>query len=212
MHGHGERGVVDAQRVGDVRTPVELVDVNRFEALDLGFLDRLHKLRRDLSVTLGNDLARLRVHDRTRERQADEEIARYVEAIDFRLLELTHVTRRDPASGLDDRLTLLVLDVERCDVASEAIWNQFQRVHLLTEVEDVVVEEHVEDLFGVETERAHEHRGRQLAATVDANEHLIFRIELEVEPGTAIRDHPRVVQQLARAVSLAAVVAEEHTR
>ena len=40
----------------------------------------------------------------------------------------------------------------------------------------------------------------------------VLRIELEVEPGTAIRDDPRVVQQLARAVRLAAVVIEEHTR
>ena len=90
--------------------------------------------------------------------------------------------RRDPATGFDDRLALLVLYVERRDVASETIRNQLQRVHLLTEVEDVVIEEHVEDLLGVETERAHQHGRRQLAAPIDANENLVLRIELEVEP------------------------------
>ena len=55
-------------------------------------------------------------------------------------------------------------------------------------------------------------RHRQLAAPVDADMDEILGVELEVEPGATIRDDPRRVEELARAVRLAAVVVEEHAR
>ena len=40
-------------------------------------------------------------------------------------------------------------------------------------------------------------RHRQLAAAVDAREHTVLRVELEVEPRAAVRDHARGEEQLA---------------
>ena len=73
-----------------------------------------------------------------------------------------------------------------------------------------MLEEHVEHLLVVVAKRAQQHRHRQFAATVDTGEQRILRVELEVEPGTTVRNDARREQQLARAVRLAAVVIEEH--
>ena len=80
------------------------------------------------------------------------------------------------------------------------------------EEERVLLEEHVEHLLVAVAERAQEDRDRQLAAAVDAREHAVLRVELEVEPGAAVGNDARGEQQLARAVGLAAVVVEEHAR
>ncbi len=83
---------------------------------------------------------------------------------------------------------------------------------LLVQMEDVLLEEDVEDFLVVVAERAQQLRHRQLAPTVDAREQRVLRVEFEVEPRAAIGNDARGVQQLARAVRLAAVVIEEHAR
>ena len=72
------------------------------------------------------------------------------------------------------------------------------------------VEERIEYLLGLESERTQQHGSRQLAPPVDAHEHHVFRIELEVEPGAPVGDHAGREQQLAGGVGLAAIVLEEH--
>ncbi len=69
-----------------------------------------------------------------------------------------------------------------------------------------------EDLFPIHAEAIEEGRGRQLAAPVDAYIDDVLGVELEVEPGAAVGDHPRGEQQLARGVRLALVVVEEDAR
>src|SRR3546814_9670613 len=53
---------------------------------------------------------------------------------------------------------------------------------------------------------------RQLALAVDADVYDVLGVEFEVEPRTAIRNHARGEQELARRVGFAAVMVEEHTR
>src|SRR3546814_10449512 len=81
-----------------------------------------------------------------------------------------------------------------------------------SKMEHVVLEEDRQHLLVAVAERAQQHRHRQLAATVDAGEQRVLRVELEVQPGAAVRDDAGGEQQLARAVRLAAVVVEEHAR
>ena len=59
---------------------------------------------------------------------------------------------------------------------------------------------------------ADEHRGRQLAAAVDAHVQQVLVVELEVDPRAAVRDDAGVVEQLAGRVALALVVVEEGAR
>ena len=64
--------------------------------------------------------------------------------------------------------------------------------------------------LAVETEREHQRGHRNLAAAVDAREHDVLGVEFDIEPGTAIGNHARGKQQLARRMGLALVVIEEH--
>ncbi len=68
------------------------------------------------------------------------------------------------------------------------------------------------DFLAVEAERHQQRRCRDLAAAVDARKHDVLGVELDVEPGAAIRDDARGEQQLARRMGLALVVVEEHAR
>lgn len=72
--------------------------------------------------------------------------------------------------------------------------------------------ESIKHLLGGVTQSAQKYGRRQLATTVDTDEYAVFRIELEVQPRTAVRNDTSGVQQLAGAVRLATVVVEEYAR
>src|SRR5262249_20420014 len=61
-------------------------------------------------------------------------------------------------------------------------------------------------------EGAQEHGRVHLAASVDADVDDVLRVELEVEPRSAVWDDPRAVEQLAARVGLALVVVEKDAR
>jgi len=75
----------------------------------------------------------------------------------------------------------------------------------------VATVEVVEEVLRGHAERAQQDRRMELPAPVDAHVEDVLRVELEVDPGTAIRDDARGVEQLAAGVRLALVVVEEHT-
>ena len=126
-------------------------------------------------------------------------------------LHVANVLRRNALAFFDDELAAQ-LDVERRRFAAQALRHETHLDLFLGEVEIVVLEEQVEHFLVVHSERAQDDRHRQFAATVDTREYAVFRIELEVEPGTAVRNNACREQQLARAVRLALVVIEEHAR
>ena len=64
----------------------------------------------------------------------------------------------------------------------------------------------------VAVKRQQQGRCRQFAAAVDTHEEQVFGVELEIQPGPAIGNHPRGKQKLARRVSLALVMIEEDAR
>jgi hypothetical protein len=115
------------------------------------------------------------------------------------------VTRRP---WLDHHL-IADLDVEVDGLTAQALGHELQLVRLST-MEGVGSRRTCEDFIGVVAERAQQDGRRQLAAAVDAHEHVVLGIELEVEPGAAVGDDPRREQQLARRMGLALVVIEEH--
>jgi hypothetical protein len=82
----------------------------------------------------------------------------------------------------------------------------------LGQVEGVEAVELGQDLFVAVTQCLQQDGHRHLAATVDTEVQQVFRVELEVQPGTAVRNDAGGEQQLAGGVGLAAVVLEEHAR
>ena len=103
-------------------------------------------------------------------------------------------------------------DVELRFFALEALGHEVEGGAVVLQLEHALFMEHGQHFFVVVAQRAQHDGDRQLAAAVDTGEDVVLGIELEVEPGAAIRDDARRVQQLAGAVRLALVVVEEHTR
>ena len=65
-------------------------------------------------------------------------------------------------------------------------------------------------VLAVHAEREQQRRHRNLAAAVDARMDDVLGVELDVEPGAAIRNDAGGEQELARGMGLALVVIEEH--
>src|SRR5690606_34202014 len=128
------------------------------------------------------------------------------------LFQLVDVAGGDTTALLHDHLAALVLDVEHGDFAAQTLRNQFQVQAFALHVEYVGGIEGIQHFFSAVVQRAQQNGGRQFAATVDTHEDAVLRIELEVQPGTAVGDDTSGVQQLARTVGLATVMVEEHTR
>src|SRR5690606_5803076 len=126
--------------------------------------------------------------------------------------KLIDVTSGDTATLLDNNLALVILDIEDCDLTAQALRHQLQAQVLALHMENVGGVERVQHFLGGVTERAQQYRGRQLAATVDAHEYAILRIEFEIQPRPAVRNDARGVKQFAGAVRLATVVVKEHAR
>ena len=136
---------------------------------------------------------------------------RHRQLLDAGIFELAHVPRSDAPAFLDDDL-LADADFEARSLAAQALRDEPQRDFALRQVERVLLEERIEHLLLGETERAQDDRDRELAAPVDAGEHAILRVKLEIEPRAAVRNDARREQELARRVGLALVVVEEHAR
>ena len=79
-------------------------------------------------------------------------------------------------------------------------------------MEHVDVKKQAQYLLAGAAERPQDDRGRQLAPPVYAHEQAVLGVELEVQPGAAVGNHPRRIQQLAGTMGLALVVAEENPR
>ena len=188
---------VDTQRVGDVRTAVEFVRVDRFDRRYAGFEQFVQHFVGDDRVAGNQDFAGVLIDDVARDHAVEQVFTRHVEAAQTGFLQQPHVSRRNPAADFDDRFAFFVFDFERRNVAAHPLGNQVDRKTVFFDVELVRLEEHLEHLLGREIERAQQDRRRQLAATVDTHEHAVFRIEFEIEPRTAVGNHAAVVQQLS---------------
>ena len=103
---HPVLGRVDAQRVGDERAAVEVVDVEHADLGDPGLHQLEHRGGGEDLVGLGQDLAGLGVDDVVREHLADQVFARHGQAVEPGVFHLPHVARGDAAAFLDDDLAV----------------------------------------------------------------------------------------------------------
>ena len=164
------------------------------------------------SVGRRQQFASLCIHDVGCKNAAEQVFVRHFKRLDLGAFQLAHMTGGDALAGFDDDV-LAHAQVEVQGFATQALGHQFEFCAiLLAEMENIVLEEDLEHLLVGVAQRAQEDCHRQLAAAVDTREQGVLWIELEVEPRAAIRNHAGAVQQLARAVRLAAVMIKEHAR
>ncbi len=205
-------GLVDAQRLRNVGTLVEVVGVRSAELAHVGRAQLLEQFLGQLVVRLGDDLAGLGIDDVVRQRASEQVILGHRHVLHAGRFQVADVLRVDPLVLRDDHVAVLVGDVEAGDLAAQPLGHQLELGALAHQPEAVEHEEVRQDLLGRQADRFQQDRDRHLAAPVDAEVENVLRVELEVEPRAAIRNDARRKQQLARAVGLAAVVLEEHAR
>jgi hypothetical protein len=202
-------GRIDPQRVGDVRAAIQIIGVQRVDALDAGLDQLLDAHRGQHFVGLGDDFAGIGVGHVVRQHLAIQVVARHGQQLCARILELAHVARSDAAAFLDDHL-VTDADLETGGLAAQALRYQLHRHAVDRQVDGVLLEEDVEDLGLVHAKCAKNDRNRKFATSIDTRKHAILRIELEIQPRAAIGNDARREQQLPRRMRLAAVVIEEY--
>ena len=205
-------GGVDLQGVGDERTAVDIVGVQSFDANNA----RLGNFCQDFGVQLGvalcQDFAGSRMHDDLGSSATQDVVQRHLQLFDPGFFQLVDVASGDTTTLLDNNLAFVILNIEDSNFTTQALRHQFQAEVFTLHVEDVGGVERVQHFFSGIAQRTQQYRCRQLATTVDTHEYAVFRVELEVQPRTAVRNDARGVQQFAGAVRLATVVVEEHAR
>ena len=201
---------VNGQGLADVSALVQLVREQARQVLDAGTAQLLQQHLGQLVVGLGHDLAGVRVDHVARHDAANEEVLRYGDHARAGLLELTQVAHGDALVLLHHHRAGLVGDVKARDLAAQTLGHKLHLRAGFHQLEVVVDEEVAEDGLGLQADGLEQDRHRHLAPAVHAEIQDVLRIELEVQPGTAVGDDARREQQLARAVGLALVVLEEH--
>ena len=205
-------GLVDPQGLRDVRPLIEVVGEQGAELLDIGGAHLAQQLFGELVVGTGHDFTGLGVDHRVGQRAAQQVVLGPRDALHAGSIQVADVLGVDPLVLGDDDLAVAIGDVEAGDLAAQALGHQFEHRafgHQLDAVED---KEMRQDLFRRQADRLEQDGDRHLATAVDTEVQHVLGVELEVEPGTAIRDDPGRKQQLARAVGLATVMLEEHAR
>ena len=201
---------IDAQGGGDVRTAVDVVDIERVYRFDTVLPQHDEKLLVQLVIRAGELLSGLFVNDIVGEDSPVCVLVDDLERVDAGPLHAPDVPVGDAPARFHQALAFLVLDVERCDIAAQAIGVELEAQPFLNDSEGVGLEKEPQDVLGGVAERTQQYGGRQFAPPVDAHVNRVLGIELEVEPRAAVRNDAGREEQLPRRVGLAPVVLEEH--
>ena len=203
--------VIQAERVGNVGTAVQIVREERFHGADLVFAQRGQRFFRDFFVGVDDLFAGGLIKDGLREHATDEEVIGHREALYALFVHQANVTGRDALILGDDQLAFAVGDVELSGFALQT--RRFKRPgHTLGENTELIeVVEMSKDFFGRQTDRLQKDRTRHLAATIHTEVDEILRIEFEIQPGAAVGNHARGEEQLPGGMRLTLVVLEENT-
>jgi len=205
------RILVDLQCVADIGTDIDVIDIKRRNLVESGFLEQRDRGLSEFVTRLDIDLARLQIHHVERRVAANQFVGLDAQRLEALLGELAGETRGDLAPrfhhhfaglGIDEvKQRLGALDPLGIELGAPAV--------LFLAIVDTAVEI-IENLLARQTKRVEQRGCRELAAPVDPHEHDILRVELEIEPRTAIGNDARGEQQLAGRVRLAFVMIEEH--
>ncbi|SQA03778.1 Uncharacterised protein [Serratia marcescens] len=174
-------GRIDAQRFRDVRAVIQIVGEQRFDALVAGLAQLGQQIQRQLHVGCADQFAGIGIDIVFRDHFARDVLYRYFNALNVVFFQLTDMTSGDATAFLYVDLAV-GFDVERSGLTTQALWHQLHLQLVVTDFEDDLVKEQVEDLFSGVVQRAQNDGRRQFAATVNTHEQVVLRIELEVQP------------------------------
>ena len=190
-----------------------MVDVQRLDGGEAVLFQQGDGGLVQLVAGLGVDFARLEVHRVIGEVARQQRVGRQRQRLQAVVGQLLGRAGADLLAGLGDHFAGVGVDQVELGLHPAPAFRLVGRDPAFAAlfIRHGLVEG-LQDLLAVHAQTHQEGRGRQLPAAVDADIDDVLGVELEVQPRTAIRDHPRGEQQLARAVRLALVVIEEDAR
>src|SRR5690606_21214012 len=201
-------GGIDAQRLGNERTAIQLIGIDGLEFLDAGLDDAVDHFLVQLRVAFVDNLAGFRIDNVFCQGLAEEELVAHLELTQLRFLHLSDMAGSDATPLFYNDITFLVGDREVDHFAPQACWHQLKDdIGVLAgDLVRVVLIEHRQNFLRSEIQRAQQNSGRQLATTVDTDKYQVLGIEFEIQPGATVGNNAGGIQQLTGTVGLAFVV------
>ncbi len=164
----------------------------------------------NLVIGIREHFAGRRINDVGCQSTPQEEILRHHNTLQARLLHLAHQTHGNALVLSHNDLAALGRNIKARGFTTHALGHNVKFDAILCDMEGIEYEKFLEYLLRRVTQRLQQYGHRHFAAAIHAEVEVIFRVVLEVEPRTAVRDHPRRKQQLARRMRLAAVMFKKH--
>jgi hypothetical protein len=186
---------VDTQGLGHVGTVVQFVGEQNLEVLEAGLGQVGNCFQAQGLVGSHDHFTSLRMCIVLGCNFANNILYRHLDLSDAVFFQLTDVTGSDTTTGLDHH-GAIGNDVECRGLATQALGHQIHHQLAIFHFETDGLEEGGQDFFGAEVQGAQNNGGWQFTTTVDTDKQVVFRIELEVQPGATVGDNASVIKHL----------------
>ncbi len=205
--------LVELERVADVRANGRRIDVEDRQIVNAGLDQGGEHVLGQRIAGFDVNLAGFRIDDVFGDEAIEQILRRHLNVDNAVFDQLVGVARRNLLAGFGHDLAGLGVDqiVGRLH-AAPTLGPVLGGPAGARALVDRGLIEGRQNLFARHAERIEQRRRRQLPLAVDADEHDVLGVELEIEPRAAIRDDARREQQFAGGVGLALVVIEEDAR
>ena len=184
---------IDTNRFRHVRAVIQIVGEQRFDTFVTGRAQLSQQIQRELHVRRADQLAGGGINVIFCSHFACNVFNRYFDVFDLIFFQLANVARGNTAAFFDIHFAV-GFDIKRGGFATQTLRDQLHLQLVVADFESDFFKEQVKDLLSGIVQRAQDDGRRQLTATVDTHEQVVFRVKLEVQPGAAVRNDARVIQ------------------
>ncbi len=186
-------GWVDTYGFGHVRTVVQIVGEQRFDTLVARLAQLSQQIQAQLHVSRADQLASGCINVIFCSYFSSNVFNRDFDVFDIIFFQLTNVARSNTAAFLNIHFAV-GFDVERRGITTQTLRHQLHLQLVVANFEDNFLKEQIKNLLSGVVQRTQNDGRRQFTTTVNTDKQVVFRIELEVQPGTTVRNDTRVIQ------------------
>ena len=201
-------GWVDTDSLRNVCAVVQIVGEQRLDTLVTRLAQLRQQIQAQLHVRCTDQLTGGFVNVVFRRNFTRDVLNWNFDMLDIVFFQLANMTRSNTTRFFYVDLAI-GFDVEGGSLTTQALWHQFHLQFVVTNFEDNFVKEQVKDLLSGVLQCTQDDGCRQFTTTVDTDKQVVFRIELEVQPGTTVRDDTRVIQHFTRRVGFTLIGVKE---
>src|SRR5215831_20855216 len=189
--------LLDMERIADIGADVDVIDVEHRDFPVALVMQDFEHLLGDLGASLGVDFAGLHVDEIFGDVAPDQFLVGNPKRLEAFLGELARLAHRNLLAGFNHDLTAVGIDkITHRFVAAHAVRIERNAPALFRALIDYLLVERVEDLLAIHAKREQQGRHRNLPAAVNTRIDDVLGVELDVEPGTAIRNNAGRKQEL----------------